>query len=162
MNQSVAQLLGHTHSQLEEIAGDMATRSTIAVLNTDGTVTACYVHFDGYIDHNGHILKDNYTDPEKIQALMALGSLSILAPEIGEKQDFDATTSRDWCLAYGRDRGESDVDAQHHVSVADWLSQGEEYNYLWNGSEWLVSCGRTHGELRSLIQVILESNKDHD
>lgn len=140
----------------------MATRSTIGVLNADQSVTAIYCHWDGAIDHNGHILKDNYTHPEKIQALMALGSLSILAPEIGEKQYFDAPTSRDWCLAYGRDRGESDVDAQQHESVEDWLNKGQEYNYLWQGSEWLVSCGRTHGELRSLVQVMLETNKEDD
>jgi hypothetical protein len=158
---SVAQL-GYTRSQLEEISGDMATRSTIGVLNADQSVTAIYCHFDGYVDHNGHILKDNYTDPVKIQTLMALGALSQLGPEIGEKQDFDSSTNRDWCLAYGRDRGESDVDAQQYASVEDWLSQGEGYDYLWDGAEWLVNTYHTHGELRSLIQVILETNKDHD
>jgi hypothetical protein len=138
----------------------MGTRSSIGVLNTDGTVTACYVHWDGYIDHNGHILKDHYTDPDKIQALMNLGSLSILAPEIGEAQNFDAPTNTNWCLAYGRDRGETDVEADVYENVNTWLARGEEYNYLWTGSEWQVSCSDTDDQLRSLIQVILEADND--
>ena len=136
----------------------MGTRSSIGVLNTDGTVTACYVHWDGYIDHNGHILKDHYTDPDKIQALMNLGSLSILAPEIGEAQNFDAPTNTNWCLAYGRDRGETDVEADVYENVNTWLARGEEYNYLWTGSEWEVSS--YDDPLRSLIQVILEADND--
>lgn len=140
----------------------MATRSTIGVLNADQSVTAIYCHYDGYIHHNGHILKDYYTDPEKIQALMELGALSQLGPEIGEQQDFNAHTNRDWCLAYGRDRGESDAEAQHHASVADWLDHGEQYNYLWDRSEWLISVYSLDRdqELRSLVQVILEMGAD--
>ena len=139
----------------------MATRSTIAVLNTDKSVSAIYCHFDGGIDHNGQILKDDYTHPVKIQTLMELGALSQLGREIGEKQDFDNPTDPHWCVAYGRDRGESDVEAQQHASVLDWLSQGEEYNYLWDDSEWLVhNSYHTDGELRSLVQVILEMGED--
>jgi hypothetical protein len=136
----------------------MGTRSSIGVLNTDGTVTAIYCHWDGAIDHNGHILKDHYTDPDKIQALMNLGSLSILAPEIGEAQNFDAPTNTNWCLAYGRDRGETDVEADVYENVNTWLARGEEYNYIWTGSVWVVSS--YDDPLRSLIQVILEADND--
>lgn len=138
----------------------MATRSSIGILNPDQSVTAIYCHHDGYIDYNGHILKDDYTDPAKIQALMDLGAISVLGSEIGEAQDFDAPTNTNWCLAYGRDRGETNVEAGQHASVKAWLNRGQEYNYLWTGSEWEVS---SYGEpLRSLVQVILEGDKQDD
>ena len=85
----------------------MATRSYIGVKNTDGTVDYIYCHFDGYPEHNGEILTKHYADMDKVNALMKLGDLNILGIEIGEKQDFDdyANRNRNWCLAYGRDRG---------------------------------------------------------
>ena len=87
----------------------MATRSSISIRNEDGTYTGIYAHWDGYLSNNGRILEQHYTNEEKIRQLMALGSLSSLRPEIGERQDFNQPTSKDWCLAYGRDRGEDDV-----------------------------------------------------
>ena len=141
----------------------MGTRSTIARLNADNTVTAIYVHWDGYISGNGQILKDHYTDPTKIDQLMALGDLSSLRPELGETQDFDRPTNQDWCLAYGRDRHEDDVDAKTYENVQAWLDNGsQEFNYLWDGTEWLVSGYVTDDELRSLTQVILEGERDED
>jgi len=37
----------------------MATRSNIAIENQDGTVSAIYCHFDGYIDGVGEILYEH-------------------------------------------------------------------------------------------------------
>jgi hypothetical protein len=138
----------------------MGTRSTIARLNADNSVTAIYCHWDGYIHNNGAILKDHYTDPVKIDHLMALADLSSLRPEIGEKQNFDRPTNEDWCVAYNRDRNESDVAAKTYDNVQMWLDNGQEYNYLWDGTEWLVSGYVTDSKLRSLVQVILEGERD--
>jgi hypothetical protein len=90
----------------------MATRSLIGKLNSDKTtVDYIYCHWDGYIGHNGKILHEHYNTLEKVDALLTLGDLSSLAEEIGEKQDFeDIKSHKDtWCLAYGRDRGETNV-----------------------------------------------------
>lgn len=38
----------------------MATTSTVALINKDGSVTSCYVHWDGYLDHMGRILHDHF------------------------------------------------------------------------------------------------------
>lgn len=152
----------YTNSQLEAITKgtSLATRSTIARLNADHTVTAIYCHFDGYIDHHGHILKDHYMDPVKIDQLISLGDLSQLNPEIGEKQNFACPTNKNWCLAYGRDRSEPNAVARTYMNIQSWLDDGQEYNYLWDGTEWLVSGYGTHDELRSLVQVILEGERD--
>lgn len=117
----------------------MATRSTIAKLNRDGTVTSIYCHFDGAPYGVGATLAEHYTDPTKIDQLLVLGDLSSLAEEIGAKHDFDNPTPGQ-CLFYGRDRGEYGTEALLHESTEQWLDSrsgsGCEYGYLWNGDAW--------------------------
>ena len=67
----------------------MATRSRIGILNDDGTVDSIYCHWDGYLSHNGKILFEHYTDPAVVQELIALGDISSLGIDIGEKHPFD-------------------------------------------------------------------------
>ena len=78
----------------------MATRSMIGVRRPDGKVEAIYCHWDGYLDHNGRILLHHYTDLEKVKALIALGDLSSLGPEIGEEHDFDGPYNKDICISF--------------------------------------------------------------
>jgi len=126
----------------------MGTRSSIAIKTEDG-IKAIYCHWDGYVDNNGKILLNDYTDTEKVKALINLGDLSSLRSEIGEKQDFDDrdSQSENWCLAYHRDRGE-DWSGTKPQEVADAVSfvdtfEGSscEYFYLFDGRDWLVSNG---------------------
>ena len=129
----------------------MATRSTIAILRDNGTVAQIYCHWDGYLDNNGKILVEHYTTPEKIEALIALGSLSSLGAELGEKHSFDipfkygtpeynaeAEARRNICTAYGRDRGETGVAATVYKDLGDYEAnaQAEEYNYVFMHGEW--------------------------
>ena len=47
----------------------------------------------------------------------------------------------DWCLAYGRDRGETDVGSKTYETIGEWvekLDMGCEYYYLFDGNDWLV------------------------
>lgn len=110
----------------------MATRSMIGKLNDNGTVTAIYCHWDGYLEHNGKLLVENYTDSNKIDKLMELGDLSSLGDEIGEGK----------CVAYGRDRGEKNTKATVY-NLADYstsgagISRGVDYMYLFDGKQWL-------------------------
>lgn len=125
----------------------MATHSRIGIVNGDGSITSIYCHWDGHVDENGATLLRHYTSEEKVRALLALGDLSSLGKELGEKHDFSADIYErpDWCLAYGRDRGEEGVEA---VTV-DGLplftglarESGAEYAYLFGPakSEWSVS-----------------------
>mgnify|MGYP000017277236 FL=1 len=124
----------------------MATRSTIAIKTEDG-IKAIYCHWDGYVDHNGRILKDNYVDAEQVNALIDLGDLSSLSTEIGEKHDFDdrSTHKDEWCTYYGRDRGE-DAPATIYPTIAEWVEGYAEswceYFYLFDGQDWIVSNGK--------------------
>jgi hypothetical protein len=118
----------------------MATRSNIAMKTQDGKIVSVYCHWDGYVANNGKILLENYDNIEKIEALVALGSISSLGEQIGEAQDFnDRSTQKDeWTLFYTRDRGEQ-LSIQEYADIPSWIDDMEEYAYLWNGKEWLVN-----------------------
>ena len=122
----------------------MATRSNIAMKTAEGKIVSVYCHWDGYVANNGKILLENYTDADKIEALVALGSISSLGTVIGEQQDFDdrSTQKDEWTLFYSRDRGEQ-LSIQEYDDIPSWIEDMEEYAYLWNGQEWLVN---DHGE----------------
>ena len=132
----------------------MATRSTIALEFADGTVQQVYCHWDGYLEHNGKILAEHYSDPFKLRDLIDLGGLSSLRRDIGEKHAFsqfdlpkeevEAFINRtaNMCTFYARDRGEKLV-AHKFVDFQDYLAHHsyEEYEYiLRKDGNWYVQC----------------------
>lgn len=126
----------------------MATRSRIAIEKPDGTVESIYCHWDGYPENNGQILVEHYGDHEKVQALIDLGDISSLAPEVSAynpaKHSFNDPEDG-IVVAYGRDRGEDGIDKKTHSSVPDFFNGDiEEYGYLFTQEgQWLVkSWGR--------------------
>jgi hypothetical protein len=163
----------------------MATRSTIGVLNTDGSVTAVYCHWDGYPEHNGKILIENYTTEEKVRELIGLGSISSLGASIGEQHpfskfelkeeapDFDElmalyakSQSEGWTTFYGRDRGETDVNANTFPNVAEFVKEfSEEYNYLFINGTWFVN---DHGAMQldqplfDMVDIVLVQREAED
>ena len=147
----------------------MATRSTIALEFADGTVGKVYCHWDGYLDHNGRILFDNYQDPFKLRDLIDLGDISSLGPNIGDKHSFDSPfkygtpeynadmdARREITTFYGRDRGETGTGAQRFKDYADYRknAQFEEYNYiLRRDGNWYVEC---YGNFDGLLSEAFE------
>jgi hypothetical protein len=120
----------------------MGTRSTIALEYADGTVDQIYCHWDGYLDHNGRILLENYQDPFKVQAMMNLGDMSSLGEDIGGEHDFDQSTDGRECTFYGRDRGEKGTKAKRFRDFDHYVKahQYEEYEYiLRKDGQWYVS-----------------------
>ena len=163
----------------------MGTRSTIGVLNTDGSVTAVYCHWDGYPEHNGRVLTENYTTEEKVRELIGFGSISSLGVKIGEQHpfskfelkqeapDFDElmamyakSEAEGWTTFYGRDRGESDVRANTYDNVEQFVSEfGEEYNYLFINGTWFVNDhGATLGNtpVMDMVEHVLEVRESED
>jgi hypothetical protein len=124
----------------------MGTRSTIAIQNADNTVTGIYCHWDGYLEHNGKILASSYTTEAAVRELIALGDLSILGETVGSRQNFDNPV-KGTCVAYGRDRNETGVDAATFDSHADLLeSFGQGFDYLFvPGEGWSVAHGKIAG-----------------
>ena len=85
---------------------------------------------------------------------MELGDLSVLGPEIGEKQDFNrpSTHNDNWCLAYGRDRNEPNTQARtsdynrYSISYID-------YTYIFINGEWMC-MGNGIPDWTPLTQVL--------
>lgn len=120
----------------------MSTRSFVGIQTPDGSIVAIYVHFDGYPSGVGATLVAHYTDPAKLEQLMALGDLSILAPDIGEPHPFDDPSHPSWCLAYGRDRHEPNVSARIYPDLDAFLNAsdnyGTDYTYIHRDGQWWV------------------------
>jgi hypothetical protein len=156
----------------------MGTRSTIALEFADGTVQQVYCHWDGYLDNNGKILAEHYSNPFKLRELIDLGDLSSLKPEIGEKHAFSSFELRaeevagykllteNWCTFYGRDRGETNINARKYKNTDEYFdcSQQEEYDYiLRTDGVWYVRCFATEGVWATMPEaeaLINQMNKE--
>ena len=117
----------------------MATRCNIGILNENGSVTGIYCHFDGYPKYVGNILLNHYTNTDIVNKLMNLGDLS----SIGENLSTDIPHSfndpvEGVCVAYGRDRGETDVNSKKFISEIEYKMNGKgvDYQYLFNNGKW--------------------------
>lgn len=131
-----------------------------------------YCHFDGYPTGVGAVLNEHYTTPEKVKQLMELGNLSILAPEIGFKRNFDAPygdekamaihreNNKKYCLAYGRDRGEDNQGASLILKASAFFSEvdanGCDFGYLFDESTGEWDFCDYHGNSKNLKQYLTE------
>lgn len=127
----------------------MATRSTIGVLNSDGTVEAVYCHWDGYPEHNGRILVNHYNTESKVRELLSYGGISCLREQIGVQRPFslwdldperhNAADYEHMCTFYARDRGDTDelTRSRQFGCPARWIREfGQDYNYLFIDGVW--------------------------
>jgi hypothetical protein len=143
----------------------MGTRSAIGIEHQNGKIEAVYCHWDGYLSNNGRILLDHY-DRDKTLALVALGDLSSLMPEIGEKHDFDDRSDeiKGWCKFYGRDRGETEVDSKTFNNVSDFIKNfggSAEYYYVLRLSGiWQVS--QYQREVSDLFDALREEEMEEN
>ena len=148
----------------------MGTRSTIALEYADGTVEQVYCHWDGYLEHNGQILQEYYSNPFILRDLIDLGDVSSLKPTIGTKHDFshfgtaldqkayDALYG-DMTTFYGRDRGETGTSAKRFNNFQDYLArhQYEEYEYILRsvGGEAVWFVADHSDEFKPLLQALI-------
>ena len=123
----------------------MSTRSFIGTLLPGGSITGIYCHHDGYPKGVGVTLRDHYTDPAKVDALLALGSISSLGAEIGEKHEFATRCEEveDVVDAYHRDRGDDLDDPAVYKDISDLRANvssdmGAEYAYVFTRGEWVA------------------------
>lgn len=146
----------------------MATRSTIALEFTDGSVQQIYCHWDGYLDNNGRILYEHYQDPAKVLELISLGDLSSLGPDIGVKHEFDcphkfgtpeyqawSEHKQTMCTFYNRDRDEDLRSARVFRDFEDYRVNHayEEFEYiLRNNGHWYVFQGDAYQRLDRALE----------
>ena len=122
----------------------MSTRSYIGELYKDGSVLFVYCHFDGYPKHHLPILNEYYDTHEKVQELLALGRISVLAPRVApntnESHSFDNPV-KDVVIAYHRDRGEEleTCTARSRKEFEEYVDQNVDFGYLFEEStgKWI-------------------------
>jgi hypothetical protein len=156
----------------------MGTRSVIGVMHGNKAKTV-YCHWDGYLDHNGRILLEHYNS-SKANHLVAMGGLSSLGKELGEKHPFsphecdskdpleqkrvqdeyNAAKDKGWCTFYKRDRDEEGNEFQVCQSDKEMYEQYPwcEYFYLMQDGVWYVSQG-ADTEWKVLSDAIREEDE---
>ena len=142
----------------------MSTRSLIGRENADGTVSGIYCHFDGYPDGVGATLSAHWTDPGKVDALLALGDVSVLGEELGEKHPFDSFLYTEeekarfagWTLAYGRDRGEDGTDADIYADAESFAASNSwaQFTYLFRDGAWLYRSRRSPADFAPVADAL--------
>ena len=135
----------------------MATRSTIAIENLDGTVHQVYCHWDGYISHNGVILQTKYNDRKLVEQLVSGGDISVLGSTVSHVPiSFDEPSAYTKYYSY---RGE-DCPARVYGSFDDYEMnhQYEEFEYLFTKDNvWSVFNGNDWYDLELIVN---ESEKE--
>jgi hypothetical protein len=136
----------------------MGTRSTIALEFADKSVEQVYCHWDGYLEHNGKILQEHYSNPFILRDLIDLGDISSLGRIIGTKHPFspfvsdteefkalpqeeqdciketirkshEAAQAAGMTTFYGRDREESNINKKQFVDFQDYLAHHQYEEY---------------------------------
>ena len=137
----------------------MATRSRIAVMHGE-KCKSVYCHFDGYISGVGKTLLEHF-DSAKANQLVALGDVSVLAPNIEVPEDSThswETPDRDITLFYGRDRGDANTDFRVDHTFDGFLDRVydscAEYYYVMRDGQWYV--GSVYGELEDKLVSLNE------
>jgi hypothetical protein len=118
----------------------MATRSRIGLELSDGSVLSAYHHWDGYPEWLGRILRTHYNSFEKASELIDGGDMSCAWTD--DRWDNSADGS------YGPNhyalRGD-DCPPRLDADLNEYLSNGEEYWYLFTEGEWVCYAEDSRG-----------------
>jgi len=126
----------------------MGTSSMIGYYNEDGSVTATYCHYDGYLAYNGRLLVESYNTSEKAKAVANSGYLSSLKSDLYE----------------------SVVEAVHNELAVEYDSPkvflqcgdnhaGADYLYFFDGEAWLYTDTHTSYWRRRWEKVEMNLNE---
>jgi hypothetical protein len=132
----------------------MGTRSTIAIEFADQSVSQIYCHWDGYLDHNGEILRTHYTDPYKVRDLIDLGDFSSLRDTVAETAE----------TCYTKTHNE-DKNVRRYKDSDEYFDccQQEEYDYILRNVDgqatWYVRCYATNGVWTTLGEARMIQTK---
>lgn len=145
----------------------MGTRSSIAVVHQDNSVSQIYCHWDGYLSHNGKMLMQHYPTLSQAEELVSLGDMSSLREKIHPDpmfpHDFD-NNQKDVCIYYGRDSGDEFVETSKSASIQEFLAErmGEEFDYIYYGDRWylMVVDGKDQTHLLEVTQELIEQAEE--
>lgn len=107
----------------------MGTPSMIGTVNEDGSVTATYCHYDGYLQGNGRTLVSAYNNPERALAVAASGYLSSLTGNLAESIE-TSVHKNEKPVVY--DSVKTYMKCGYNHASADYL-------YLFDGEVWFYA-----------------------
>jgi hypothetical protein len=126
----------------------MATRSRIGIELPTGEVKSVYCHWDGYPSRRIPLLLTHYSEREKVEQLIELGSICSLRPRLapneGEIHTMD-NDIKDVTLSYARDMNQSDFVTTNISKGKEDFRSGdiEEWGYLFTlDNEWIYAEGK--------------------
>lgn len=132
----------------------MSTPCRIGKINANKTVESIYCHWDGYPSYIAPILLGSYNTKEKVEELLALGDISVLAKNIAPKTDAHALDNpeEDVVIAYHRDRGDELTPAKLHKTKSEMQQQWSSHSYLYDieTDRWFYARGEAYTPLKEL------------
>lgn len=107
----------------------MGTPSMIGILNEDGSVTASYCHYDGYLEGNGRTLVETYNNPLKARAVATVGYLSGLSRNLDQDIQ-EAVHKNEKPVVY---------DSVNVYMKCGYNHAGADYIYIFDGDAWFYA-----------------------
>jgi hypothetical protein len=104
----------------------------IGIVNEDGSVTATYCHYDGYLEGNGRTLVDNYNSPNRARAVAESGYLSALNENLNASIE-SSVHKNEKPVVYASVKVYMKCGYNH---------AGADYLYLFDGAVWFYAAGR--------------------
>ncbi len=118
----------------------MATRSRIGIELSDGSVLSAYHHWDGYPEWLGRILRTHYNTQDKVAELIDGGDMSSCWTD----DRWDTKLNEEYGPQYYSQRGD-DCPPRLDANLNEYLSDGEEYWYLYTNGEWVCYADDSRG-----------------
>jgi len=122
----------------------MSTRSAIVEKTDSGEFRGIYCHGNGSLSHNGRILLEHYTNPQKVSELISLGDIASLghrvSPDEHEIHSYDKPI-KNITVAYHRDRQEPEDETNTTVGISlEEVLDCIDYNfaYVFIHNEWYL------------------------
>ena len=110
----------------------MATRSRLGLQLSDGSILSVYHHWDGYPQWLGKTLVEHYNTQELVSELVDGGDMSCCySDEIFGKKLPEGTFAPEYYSARGED-----CPPRLDKDLFEYLSNGEEYAYVWEEGFW--------------------------
>ena len=125
----------------------MATRAIIGKVDRRGDGQAIYLGHDGDPNVAGATLLQHYSDEQRVDRLIILGSVTWLEPTPEESISYFRDHAQPWenCQPYAFSGGTDRFFAHYWGPGPEWL-------YVWTPDGWLSSAGNAGSAARLLLR----------
>jgi len=114
----------------------MGTRSRIGLELKNGSILSVYHHWDGMPSWLGRILQTHYNTREKVAELIDGGDMSCCWTDEKFRTEEGVENKAEYGPQYYSERGE-DCPPRFDKNLKEYLSDGEEYAYVFRNGEWV-------------------------